>query len=101
MNRSQLYFFLSGRNLKYMSCAKYMCILQIKTFTLQMKNLENISTDVAMETRDGRGNTLLHRCVEMGSSNCVYMILDRFPGLSSDMNDENMTAIELAVKVSK
>ena len=65
-----------------------------------MKNLEEVSSEVAMESRDDRGNTLLHRCVELGNPDGVYMILDRFPALGSDMNGANMTAIELAVKVS-
>lgn len=68
---------------------------------VQMKNLEELSADVAIETRDHRGNTLLHRCVEMGSPDGVYLVLDRFPTLSSDMNSDNMTAIELAVKVRR
>ena len=67
---------------------------------LQMRNLEELPADVAMTTRDERGNTVLHRCVELGNPDAVYMILDRFPVLSSDMNTDNMTAIELAVKVS-
>ena len=64
-----------------------------------MKNLEELPADVAMTTRDERGNTVLHRCVELGNPDAVYMILDKFPGLTSDMNTDNMTAIELAVKV--
>ena len=64
-----------------------------------MKNLEEVSPEVAIESRDERGNTLLHRCVELGNPDGVFMILDRFPALGSDMNGDNMTPIELAVKV--
>ena len=76
-----------------------LCITKsIKLF--QTENLASLPVDVATQLRDPDGNSLLHRSVLDGNVEAVKILADRHPGMCSDMNNDKMTAVELAVKVS-
>jgi len=49
--------------------------------------------------RDDNSNNVLHRAILLGNADLVKYVLEKFPEMTSDLNNENETAIEMAAKV--
>ncbi|XP_060602722.1 synphilin-1-like isoform X2 [Ruditapes philippinarum] len=66
-----------------------------------MQKIEDMQPGDVFKLRDHHGNNLLHRVVLLGNPDVVKFILEKFPEMTSEMNVENETAIEIAAKVGK
>ena len=64
-----------------------------------MQKIEDMQPGDVFKLRDHHGNNLLHRAVLLGNPDVVKFILEKFPEMTSEMNVENETAIEIAAKV--
>lgn len=52
--------------------------------------------DIDLKKRTFEGNTVLHMAVRFGKADVVKLIIQEFPGLSEERNNENQTALEMA-----
>ena len=68
-------------------------------FVFQVSRLEDLPPDRVLKMHDIHGNTFLHRAVLLGNPDIVKYLLEKFPEMTSDLNTENETAMEVAAKV--
>ncbi|KAH3802587.1 hypothetical protein DPMN_156265 [Dreissena polymorpha] len=66
--------------------------------TDMISRIEDLPPDQVLKLRDQRGNTLLHRSMLVGNPDLVKYVLEKFPEMTSDINAENETAVEMAAK---
>ncbi|XP_053386913.1 synphilin-1-like isoform X2 [Mercenaria mercenaria] len=66
-----------------------------------MQKIEDMQPGDVLKLRDHHGNNLLHRAVLLGNADVIKYILEKFPEMTSEMNLENETAIEIAAKFGK
>lgn len=66
-----------------------------------MQKIEDMQPDDVLKLRDYHGNNLLHRSVLGGNADVIKYIMEKFPEINSEMNQENETAIEMAARFGK
>ncbi|XP_052787803.1 protein phosphatase 1 regulatory subunit 12A-like isoform X1 [Mya arenaria] len=76
---------------------EFAAILQGNT-TDTVSKIEDLQLDQVLKMRDYHGNTLLHRSVLLGNADVVKYVLEKFPEMTSDLNSDNETAVEVAAK---
>ncbi|KAL4216691.1 hypothetical protein ACF0H5_024414 [Mactra antiquata] len=66
-----------------------------------IQKIEDLEPSEVIKLRDLHGNNLLHRAVLQGNADVVKYILEKYTEMTSEMNFDNETGVELAVRQGK